>query len=173
MTPRALFLSGAVVFTMAMVLGMTRTEETAVAGPFVAGQVTTRTYDVSGPDLATVERQMNRQGPFGHWAYARTSWDWDDACNVTFKARITLPKLVNRHRLDAAELAEWDRMIAVLTEHEMNHVRIGQGWATAIKRAGCDPAAIKRINREWRGKDGAYDRRTGHGRTEGVYLTKP
>ena len=171
MTPRALLIAGAIVVGLAVVLDIGQTEKTVIDGPLVSGEVTTITYNVSGDDLAEIERQMNWQGPRGHWAYTRTRWHWDDDCNVTFSARITLPKLVSRHRLDADELAEWDRMIAVLKAHEMNHVKIGQGWAGAIKAANCQNIAA--IDRESRGKDSAYDRRTGHGRTEGVYLTQP
>ncbi len=171
MTPRGLVIAGALVFVLAMVFDMARPDRAATDGPFVKAEIVTVTYDIVGDDLADLERQMEWKGPGGYWAYARTNWEWDAQCNMTFRARVTMPKLVSRHRLDQAELAEWDRMFAALEAHEMGHIEIGKAWASAIKAAGCRDS--DRIDAQWRDEDGEYDRRTNHGRLEGVYLVKP
>lgn len=170
MTGRTMAIAGAIVFVLAMVLDLASPDRAATDGPFVEAEIITVTYDVAGDDLADLERQMRFRGPQGYWAYAKTNWNWDAQCNMTFTARITMPELVQRHRLDAAEQAEWDRMIAALWAHEMGHVEIGKAWAAEIKAAGCRD--VEAIDRKWRDEDADYDRRTDHGQLEGVYLAQ-
>jgi len=142
----------------------------ANANPFVSDKVTIKTYVVDGTDLLQLRQQMKKKGPKGFWAFTKTNWKWDRHCNIKFWATITMPKLKNRSKLKPLVLAEWDRMLGVLHAHEQTHVDIGRGWAAAIKAADCDKAAVERINKEWRGKDAAYDRATQHGKLEGVTL---
>lgn len=140
------------------------------AGPFVSDNVVIKTYVVSGDSLKQLKNQMRQNGPDGYWGYTRYNWTWSSGCNMRFEATITLPKLSVRSRLDANELAEWDRMVAALKSHEMGHVEIGRSWAAAIKAGGCSNAAVARADRAWQDKDVAYDRRTDHGKRNGVVL---
>ncbi len=171
MPQRALILAVCLVFAGAMVSDMARAERLHVDGPFVSAELVMTTYQVSGDSLQDLERQMQRRGPQGYWGLTRTSWNWDARCNMTFRARVTMPKLVGRERLDVAELAEWDRMVDALWTHEMGHVEIGKAWAAAIKAAGC--RGVDAIDRAWRNRDAEYDRETDRGQRDGVYLRRP
>ena len=142
----------------------------ANSGPFKSDKVTIQTYAVGAPSLPELRTQMRRLGPNGYWAYTKTNWRWDGQCNMTFTATITMPELTDRFLLDAAELAEWDRMIAALRAHEDQHVEIGRGWAAAIKATGCDASKLDAINAKWRAREQAFDRDTDHGATLGVTL---
>jgi len=140
------------------------------AGLFVSDTVTKKTYTVSGKTISEIKAEMKRKGPKGYWAFAKTDWKWDGRCKMRYKAVITFPKLRNRNALSVSDLARWDKMTAALWDHEMQHVVIGRNWAAAIKKANCDKAAVNRINKRHKGNDAAFDRRTDHGRREGVHF---
>ncbi len=140
------------------------------AGPdLTSDKVKFNYYLVTADTLAALSDEMDRTGPDGYWAFTRTKWDWDAACNMQFGATINLPRLGPGAALGAADRSVFDRMLVALTAHEMEHVAIGRNWAKAIKAAGCpaDTSAIDAIHGD---ADAVLDVRTDHGRLTGVTL---
>ena len=154
-------------------------------------------YEVEGESLGEIEESMRRRGPYGHDGY--TSWyvGWkytflwsDDECFVTsfwttVQVRYAMPKLVENPNHSLALLAEWERYLEALREHEEGHAALALEAAAEMERvvlenhmvgtsrkelsdaidASCR-AALKRA----RTREQAYDRNTEHGRTQGARL---
>ena len=97
---------------------------------------------------------------------------------------ITLPRWRNQAGASPVLVRHWNRYIAALTEHERNHFAHGAGAARDIERLGRsfrqhgDCSGIERafnrqadaIVRRAQEQDRRYDRRTGHGRSEGAHF---
>ncbi len=118
-------------------------------------------------------------------------WSWNqsvrgtidaDTVAVSCSATMLLPRYEAKHG-DRPELSEaWANFTRRLERHELNHLehvrRVAPEIRERIKRAarkndGVSPALANRIAhrviREMQALDAAYDSRTDHGRTEGVW----
>jgi predicted secreted Zn-dependent protease len=95
---------------------------------------------------------------------------------------ITLPRLVNA---TTAQTNAMNAFLDALRVHELGHVGIGTQAADAIDRALLDvpqmancqdlDSQAKRVAQrtldQWRDADQRYDSETGHGRSQGAFLT--
>ena len=140
----------------------------AAKDPYVSNKIIKETYTVTSSTLTGLIDEMRQKGPNGYWGYAKTNWRWSSSCQMRFWATITMPKHKNLNRLSAQDRKIWQDMLDALWEHEMGHVEIGRAWAAEIKRANCKN--VDAINAKHRGNDAAFDRRTKHGKLQGVTL---
>lgn len=138
----------------------------AAAKPKVS--VVNKTYAVSGTTAKELRDEMNRKGPDGFWAYTRWDIRWTGSCRVTVKVTYTLPKHRKPSAMPANVRKSWQSMRAALVAHEKLHGAHGVSAAKEIAAAGCKDgnAIIKKYNKA----DQALDRRTKHGKTQGVVL---
>lgn len=154
-------------------------------------------YPVSGATLQEVRAAMRAHGPrdeSGDRRFAtaewRVHWSWKPAATggidpesveLRCTATIRMPELAWPKVLDGLEEARWAEYRQRLLQHEMNHVRHAerlapeirgriQAWARHAGSVSAERAqSIARgVVREMRALDRAYDRRTRHGRTEGL-----
>lgn len=164
--------------------------ETALAGiPDVERQY----YDVTGNSLFEIRRALNAARPrdpndgegvdaVSGWYF---QWRWplgaDGACDLartelSFSARIRMPRLVETPATPPAVRLRWRAYVAALEAHEANHIR--HAWdargrvlatvrASSCANANRDGEAV--LAELVRG-DVAYDQRTRHGRTEGAHF---
>ena len=123
-------------------------------------------YEVRGNSIGQLQSQLKSKGPKGFWAY--TSWyvRWSGACAVSVEIRYTMPKLIKNDAMPASVLSIWNKMYAALEKHERNHGQHGINAAREIERNGCRNG--KAIIRKWAEQDRIYDRKTQHGKTEGI-----
>lgn len=147
-------------------------------------------YDVSGRTPAEIRRSIESQRPYdpnaGKRVDALTTWgmDWNipggavgcdlRRAEVTYRARVTLPRLVDGSGLSPSELARWHAYRDWLEQHEAWHAR--HAWdhvddvRSAIRASSCAragqaaAAAIRTVAEEQR----RYDIATQHGATGGV-----
>lgn len=77
-----------------------------------------------------------------------------------------MPKLAKRNTIAPDLLAKWDQMIVLLKRHEENHGAHGIAAAKELVAKGCNGGNA--IVDKWVKEDKAYDRRTAHGRKEGI-----
>ena len=139
-------------------------------GAIAAPSVSTKTiyYEVYASTSQQLKSQMRLHGPKGFWAYARWYVRWTSKCRLSVEITYTMPKWVNKASAPKALQRRWERMIKKLWLHERGHGRHGIMAAKEIECVGCRHA--KRIARKWAEQDKIYDRRTKHGRTQGVRL---
>ncbi len=148
-------------------------------------------YDVAGTDPRAVRRQIQRLGPVqeegGERFDAITRWTLDarwqtrngvcdpSTAEADVILNIHLPRLTNYDRLSRVERARWDRYIRQLSGHERNHalsaVR-GREALIRFMRAAPDCAgmevALRDVIARVTAMNADYDRRTDHGRNEGI-----
>ncbi|MGB8814025.1 MAG: DUF922 domain-containing protein [Paracoccaceae bacterium] len=142
----------------------------ASADTYDDADITVTTYTVDGETLGDIETQMTAEGPQGFWAYTTWTVNWNDACETTVNAAITLPELAEDTALSDADAEEFARMRAALEAHELQHVEIGLAYAAETEAQGC-PTAFEPILDTFLADERAFDAETEHGRTQGVYLT--
>lgn len=123
-------------------------------------------YKVKGNDPATITAFMNAKGPNGYWAYSNWYVSWSNACKVTVTLDYKFPKLQNRAKLSAAVLKKWDTMLAHLKAHEKQHGQHGINAGNAIAKDKCQNGDA--IIRKWAKQDKVFDRKTNHGKKQGV-----
>ena len=70
--------------------------------------------------------------------------------------------------MDPALRKRWNAMLAALKRHEENHGKNGILAAQEIEKTKC--ANGDAVIKKWNKADTAYDKRTKHGKTEGVVL---
>jgi predicted secreted Zn-dependent protease len=118
-------------------------------------------------------------------------WETTNSCKVTtaqtqLKVTFTLPKIPNNHPVDAQTRQGFNRYFQALFKHEQNHQQSGVLAAKAIESmllglpsfstcAQLENVANQlgyKIIKKYRQRDLDYDRRTDHGRTEGVMLER-
>ena len=158
-------------------------------------------YDLQVASGQSLSRAIDQASPIrqnGQIYHAYTSWQvqwnywWreqrDGRCQIDLTrtqlhATITLPRLSGG---DAQQRQRFTQYLSALREHELGHYRIGQAAAAEIdaallqtpehpscaelqRQANQRANAIlqRHIERERR-----YDRDTGHGRTQGAWLTE-
>ncbi len=125
-------------------------------------------YLVSGNSIGAVRAELAAKGPNGFWGLAEWYVQWDGDCNVSLTATITMPRLFRPEQLSTRERAIVDRMIALLQQHEDNHVEFGRVAANEIYAANC-VGAYDILNRQIDANN-AYDVTTNHGQREGIFL---
>ncbi|MEM9716211.1 MAG: DUF922 domain-containing protein [Pseudomonadota bacterium] len=142
-----------------------------LAGPALADPKVSETikhYTIKGDTAVGLKAQMAQKGPDGFWGYSNWWVSWDGLCNVKVDITITMPKLAKNSGAPDALKEEFDRMYGVLLAHERQHGQHGIEAAKEVMAANCentDPIFAK-----WQKADRDYDRRTKHGKTEGVVL---
>lgn len=136
----------------------------ALANPTI--KTNWNTYAVTATGVDQILRQMKQKGPNGFWAYTRWYVRWTGSCKVSLEISYTMPQHTNRNAMPANIRAEWDNMIAALKAHEEQHGAHGINAARELVQKGCRNGDA--IVAKWSEQDRLYDRRTGHGRTEGV-----
>lgn len=168
--------------------------------PTLAGAdapVQRRYYDVHATDAAGLMAGITVRSPLGvtaltelaptqiHWQ-ARRVGEGYVVDSVRFDAVIvqTLPRWVNRDRGRACLQRQWDQAMAALQRHEDVHRREYLEYAGRLRREALrlppqpSPAALEQaltsLNRRLEAETVAwqrdYDRRTQHGRREGVVI---
>jgi len=125
-------------------------------------------YDVSALTSDGLRREMRRKGPRGYWAYAQWWVSWTDMCDITVTQTIEMPRHTRLDDLPPELRVRWDSMVRALLRHERLHTRHGELAAGEIAMAKCQ-GAYQIIDR-WANQDKVLDRRTDHGRKEGVTL---
>ncbi len=131
-------------------------------------KVIERPYKVSATTAQGLVAQMSVGGPIGFWAFTRTSVAWRGQCEVRVKIRYSMPVHSNPEQMSPELRRKWNRMIKAMRRHEEQHGRHAINAAREIEGANCVNGNA--ILRKWRGQDKAYDARTDHGKTEGVFL---
>ena len=139
-------------------------------GVAAAPSVRTKTiyYEVYASTSQQLRSQMSLHGPRGFWANARWYVRWTGDCRLSVELTYTMPKWANKDLAPPALQRRWDAMIEKLWLHERGHGQFAIEAAREIERVGCHQA--QRIMRKLRRQNEAYDRRTKHGRTQGVRL---
>jgi len=173
----------------------------AMAGPVAAEvneEIDYAYYDVYHEHGESVSKAITRDTTVGKGKgfHGYTEWlvNWkfkwrydDDSCWITdvtvdLTGTITLPEL---HTDDPAAQVRFDRYLEALQAHEENHLANGREAAEEIDEAiadmdareSCDEleadanALGHEIVRAANRRDKDYDKRTGHGRTEGARIT--
>lgn len=125
-------------------------------------------YKIKGSDARTLKVQMKRKGPRGFWAYARWWVDWTSDCKVTVKLNYTFPEWTNQSSASTSLRSDWARMTNALKKHEENHGKHGIKAAREILASKCKNP--RKTIGKWAKQDKVYDKRTKHGRLEGVKL---
>lgn len=138
----------------------------AFADPMV--RIETETYEVSATTLDGLKAQMREHGPDGFWAQTRWHIKWSNDCAVNLDITFTLPKHSNPDAMPADTRRIWGAMRSALNAHEKQHAAHGMRAAEEISEARCSQA--KAIIRKYNRADLRLDRRTEHGRTQGVRL---
>ncbi|MEO1719951.1 MAG: DUF922 domain-containing protein [Pseudomonadota bacterium] len=161
---------GALLFALTLAINAIVTSHSASASasrPSI--KISTRTYPIRGSSVGELKRQMASRGPNGYWGFARWVVRWSATCRVTLTVRYILPRWVNQSGASPALRRRWRRMLTALRRHEHQHGRHGIAAAKELSRTRCrnNPHGIVA---RWSAADRAFDRRTIHGRTQGVRL---
>ena len=144
-----------------------------------------RTYPLRLGGLDKVFRALERRGWWGRYTphecmtYVTNARGLVETIVVAAAPEITLPDWCKPDRLPVAARRAWNRMLAALLQHERQHHRFfvsaAREWKLKLEARG--DLTEKATQREWEGLvrraqrlQAAYDRRTKHGRTEGVVL---
>ena len=158
-------------------------------------------YDLQVVSGQSLNRALNEASPIRqngqiYHAYARWQVQWnfwwreqrDGRCRIDLtrtrlNATITLPRLGGG---DAQQRQRFAMYLNALREHELGHYRIGQAAAakidTALRQTPEYPSCAE-LQRQANQRANAilqrhieqerqYDRQTGHGRTQGAWLTE-
>lgn len=125
-------------------------------------------YNIEGHTAKELKRQMRKKGPKGFWAYTNWYVNWSSNCKVRVSIKITLPKWVNRSDASPGLKKSWDSMISSLKKHELNHGEHGINASKELVVRKCKNG--KKTIQKWSNQDKIYDRKTKHGKKEGVVL---
>ncbi len=158
-------------------------------------------YDLQVASGQSLSRAINQASPIrqnGRIYHAYTRWQvqwnywWreqrDGRCQIDLTrtqlhATLTLPRLSGG---DAQQRQRFEHYLGALREHELGHYRIGQAAAAEIDTAllqtpeyptcaELQRQANQRANtvlQRYIEQERRYDRDTGHGRTQGAWLTE-
>ena len=132
-------------------------------------KTSTKYYKISGKTTKELKSQMKRKGPRGYWAYAKWNVNWKNkGCRVSVKINYTFPKWVDMNKAPNSVRVKWKKMIIALKKHEKGHGNHGINAGREISKSNCKnpKSAIKK----WAAEDKNFDRRTNHGRNQGVVL---
>ncbi len=123
-------------------------------------------FKVSGTTIPEITQSMNKKGPYGYWAFTDWYVKWDESCRLSVTIKYTMPKLAKRNKGPANVLKKWDAMVTKLKAHERNHGKNGISAAKEIEAAKCNGGNA--ILKKWNKQDRLYDKKTNHGKKEGV-----
>ena len=138
----------------------------ADAAPKVTKKVTY--YSVKATTIDGLRAEMAARGPKGYWGYSDWYVQWSGSCKLSVTISITLPKHARPDTMPADVRRKFDRMLGALRAHEEQHGQHAVLAAQEIESAGCrnGNAILKTYN----DADVRFDRRTDHGRRQGVIL---
>lgn len=148
---------------LALILG---SGESATAAPRISEVM--EYYTVNGTSARALRNEMSRKGPRRFWAYTRWEVRWSAACQVSVRVVYTMPRHENLDALSPQLRRSLIRMFERLEAHERLHGANGINAAREIKDANCRKA--RKIIRKYNRADRELDRRTDHGRKQGVVL---
>ena len=168
----------------------------SVAAPGTSLAQTVSTYPVIGGRADELLDSMRRNGPKGYWGFTRADYRWRfqfaasagtcraTSVTITETIEVTLPDWTNESAGPACLRANWRRMVEALRAHEMQHVAMWRPARARIEAAiratapsSCTGfaeqanAAARRVIAEVQAENDAFDRKSDHGRREGVKLT--
>lgn len=152
----------AVFLALALTLGATMVE----AKPKVS--VVEKTYAVDATTASALVKQMGQRGPNGFWAYTDWYVNWTGSCDLSVKITYTMPKHKNEAKLDPALRENWKTFLAALRKHEEKHGAHGIQAAQEIEQTKC--ANGDAVIKKWSNQGKLLDKRTDHGKKEGVVL---
>lgn len=161
--------------------------------PNVTVQTTQVYYDIFGNSITQLRQELSNKGPGAYFGRVDSTISYDykagGSCVVaSARARVdsqlTLPRWDMPANAAPSLVAEWNRFIAALERHELNHVEIDVTqaeifWATVFELpAFPDCAALDNAIAELHQRalqragtlNQEYDQRTQHGVTEGATL---
>ena len=163
----------------------------AFDGRFAFDGAETAYYAVSGRDRGELMVSLSLKAPADgnvrqrgstrwdiHWTVDRRS---DDVCDlatasVTRRLTVVLPHWDPDRNTDPGLVADWERYVRALADHERGHVALLIAGADrippAIRAATCSTAdAVGQATLdEVRAANAAYDRDTNHGRNQGAWF---
>ena len=127
-------------------------------------------FDVDGRTRDEVRRSLTVNGPNGFSAvtYTNAKFRYDDAANclIWVDNEIVLPRLLSNPSRDPLVDQQWNKMLLVLMEHELNHHQIAIDEAWTEFREGCEHAET--LGERIQVLHDEYDQQTDHGRLEGL-----
>lgn len=146
-------------------------------------------YDIKGATAADLRRQMDSLGTLDdgrRWdAYTTWTirWNWPgygtrncdlSRATTSLEITVTLPRWANPNGAEATLITKWNKYYQALARHEQGHVdNVTQGYPKvlqAIQSATCataEQAALQAVE-PIHAADRDYDKKTGHGATEGA-----
>jgi Bacterial protein of unknown function (DUF922) len=143
-------------------------------------------YDVTAEDFETLSAEMDDHGCWGHYGFPHTFRPIGnpvERINLTIRPQIEMPNWTRYRQADDAHKREWDRMIAALRRHELEHHRLLNDKAEQFRDSipnitiPMDRTAANRLMadflREAQAVMDSFDRRTRNGQTDGVELNDP
>ena len=143
-------------------------------------------YDVRSDDFDALADEMTDHGCWGHYSFPHTFRPVGnpvERINLTIRPVIEMPNWTRYRQADDAHKREWDRMIAALRRHELEHHRLLNEKAEEFRDSlpnvtmPMDRAAANRLmgdfEREAQAIMDSFDRRTRNGQTDGVELNDP
>jgi len=155
-------------------------------------------YDIEGSTPEELRRSLDAQGPLDRkgirrYAYTRWRiwWNWPrrgtgpdfSRCKADYQAEVFLPRWKRAKRAEPKLQASWNEFLNAMVHHEMEHVdsarlnyqsvakRVQDAFAVHpdLSEAEAEAIAQEELTRI-RLIDWTLDRRTKHGKTEGVEL---
>ena len=150
------------VLALAVMLGATMAE----AKPKIS--IVEKTYAVDATTASALVKQMGQRGPNGYWAYTDWYVNWTGNCDLSVKITYTMPKHKNEAKLDPAVRENWKTFLVALRQHEEKHGAHGIQAAQEIEKTKC--ANGNAVIDKWSKQDKVLDKRTDHGKKEGVVL---
>ncbi len=174
---------------LALVPVLAQTAAAAAPAPKVKN-ATMVYYDVGGVTAAQLRERLTARAPrspdgypgdaFARWEFR---WNWpgygSSSCSlakakVTLRVTVSFPRWTHPKAAPASLAAAWARYSRALARHEQGHVDYAvaryPAVVRAIKNATCrtaNAAALRQLNLI-RKHDAAYDKKTGHGATQGA-----
>lgn len=131
--------------------------------------VKTKYYNIKGSSAKGLKQQMRRHGPKGYWASTTWRVHWSSKCKLSVAISYTYPRWSDKKKASPALRNKWDSMLKNLKKHEKRHGLFGINAAKEIEKSHCGKKNHS-IVIKWAKQDKIYDRRTDHGRNEGVKL---
>jgi predicted secreted Zn-dependent protease len=145
------------------------------------------TYPLRSAHFEGLRIAMNRRGEWGHFDPHMTcdfesSTDMIAAFTVVAAPEILLPDWTHRSTADDAHAEAWDAMLAALSAHEDEHLRLFERAVQQFRRSMLRerPMPADRFRARWdafcddlQTAQDRYDRTTNNGEREGVRLDDP
>lgn len=161
-------------------------------------KIVVRSYDVHGTQLEELRKNLRSSGPLDRFGVRRDAqvewkiwWSWPTVnhtaafqkVEVDHQIVLTIPNWRDRSNADGLVKKRWDEFFNRLLSHELQHVthvlsNLEQIKTSIIKASANNPALTPfqankighRILRRIQHLDFEYDKRTQHGRLEGIDL---